>query len=88
MPSSSLAGNRKNTIAAPSSTAAMAAVYAHWSPARNADFAAEMISLACRGYCRATTSAPEKDFSSWFCTPLVTCCRSGALAIAFAIAPA
>ena len=61
-------------------------MYAHWSPWRNDDFAAAVISLAYLGFCAARSSALEKESWSWLCVLSVTFCPSGEAAIAAPIA--
>ena len=70
----------KNTSTAPPITATRPAVYAHWSPWRNAVFAPEMIASAYWGCCSATSSAPAKDFVSCACVESVTFLSEAAMA--------
>jgi len=62
--SSSFFGKRKNTSTAPSRIAIAPAVYAHWSPSRNDDFAAAVIWLSYCGCCSARFSALANESCS------------------------
>jgi len=62
--SSSFFGKRKKTSTAPSRIATAPAVYAHWSPSRNDDFAAAVIWLAYCGCCSARFSALANESCS------------------------